>query len=76
MGAISNHNGDVANWIEKVIDSCETSLQEVSARKLIQLFERRLINQIQNNQIHSDLFAAFSSQLRNKLDFHETKPII
>lgn len=72
MGAISNHNGDVANWIEKVIDSCETPLQEVSARKLIQLFELRLI---QNNQIHSDLFAAFSRQLRNRLDYHKNKKV-
>lgn len=35
----SKHYGDVAKWIEKVIDSCETSEQENSARKLIHNFE-------------------------------------
>jgi len=42
MGSISNHYGDVANWIEKVINSCETPLQEIAARKLIRLFEKRI----------------------------------
>ena len=41
MASTSNHYGDVANWIEKVIDSCETPIQENSARKLVQLFEKR-----------------------------------
>jgi len=41
MGATSNHYGDVANWVEKVIESCETPLQEVTARKLVRLFEKK-----------------------------------
>jgi hypothetical protein len=41
MAATSNHYGDVANWIEKVIDSCETPLQEISARKLVRLYEQQ-----------------------------------
>jgi hypothetical protein len=42
MASTSNHYGDVANWIEKVIISCETPLQEIAARKLIRLFEKRI----------------------------------
>ena len=41
MGATSNHYGDVANWVEKVIESCETPLQEITARKLVRLFEKK-----------------------------------
>jgi hypothetical protein len=41
MASTSNHYGDVAIWIEKVIDSCETPLQEVTARKLVRLFEKK-----------------------------------
>ena len=43
MAAISKHYGDVANWIEKVIDSCEHPLQESAARKLIRLFEKKYV---------------------------------
>jgi hypothetical protein len=39
MAATSNHYGDVANWIEKVIDSCETPSQEAAARRLVRQFE-------------------------------------
>jgi 2,3-bisphosphoglycerate-independent phosphoglycerate mutase len=47
MGAISNHYGDVQNWVEKVIDSCETQDQTDSARKLVWNFE----NQMRNNKV-------------------------
>lgn len=42
MGSISNHYGDVANWVEKVINSCETPQHEIVARKLVRLFEKRI----------------------------------
>jgi hypothetical protein len=45
MGSISNHYGDVANWVEKVINSCETPQHEIVARKLVQLFEKRLLEE-------------------------------
>jgi len=35
----SRHYGDVANWIEKVIDSCKTRDQVFSCQKLIHNFE-------------------------------------
>lgn len=38
MAATSKHYGDVALWIEKVIDSCETQEQDRAARNLIKQF--------------------------------------
>ena len=43
MGATSKHPGDIAIWIEKVIVSCQTPMQEIAARRLIQNFERKLL---------------------------------
>lgn len=61
MASSSNHYGDVANWVEKVIDSCKTPKHEIAARKLIQLFEDRI-------QIEApDLYLHYSRRLRNKL---------
>jgi hypothetical protein len=39
----SRHYGDVAKWIEKVIDSCETLQQTFTARKLIRNFSTQLM---------------------------------
>lgn len=41
MGITSKHYGDVAIWVESVIESCETPLQEIGARKLVRLFEKQ-----------------------------------
>jgi hypothetical protein len=38
----STHYGDVAKWIEKVIDSCDTYQQTFTAKKLISNFEKQL----------------------------------
>ena len=38
----STHYGDVAKWIEKVIDSCETYQQTFTAKKLITNFATQL----------------------------------
>jgi len=38
----SKHYGDVAKWLEKVIDSCETYQQVMTAYKLIQNFRNQL----------------------------------
>ena len=62
MGASSKHYGDVTNWIIKVIESCETSLQEISARKLVRQFE------ILYRDIDRELNFELSRKLRNKLD--------
>ena len=44
MDKRSNHYGDVAKWIEKVIDSCETYQQTHTARQLINNFRKQLMN--------------------------------
>jgi len=62
MAASSKHYGDVVNWLEKVIDSCETPLQEVTARRLVRLFE----SQYQN--IDRELNWDLSRRLRVALD--------
>lgn len=62
MAASSKHHGDVAIWIEKIIDSCETPQQEVAARKLVRQFE------ILYRDIDRELNFELSRKLRNKLD--------
>jgi hypothetical protein len=39
----SKHYGDVSNWIEKVIDSCETIEQTFTAKRLIRNFRKQLM---------------------------------
>ena len=62
MGSISNHYGDVANWVEKVINSCETAEHEIGARKLVRLFEQRLLAE------KSELYMYYTRHLRDCLD--------
>jgi len=63
MAAISKHYGDVANWIEKVIDSCEHPLQESAARKLIRLFEKQYFD-----KLDTPTFFEVSRSLNHRLD--------
>jgi hypothetical protein len=62
MASTSKHHGDAAIWIEKVINSCETPLQEIAARKLTQQFE------IQYRDIDRELNFSLSKKLREALD--------
>jgi len=62
MAAASNHNGDIGIWIEKVINSCETRQQETTARKLVSLFETRLLRE--DKGFHSE----YARSLRGLLD--------
>ena len=62
MASTSNHYGDVANWIEKVIDSCETPLQEISARKLVRLYEK------QYSYLEYPVYRDLCRRLHHKLD--------
>jgi hypothetical protein len=39
----STHYGDLAKWIEKVIDSCETYQQTFTASKLVTNFRKQLM---------------------------------
>jgi len=62
MASTSNHYGDVANWIEKVIDSCETPSQEFSVRKLVSLYEK------QYSYLDYPVYRELCRRLQNKLD--------
>lgn len=42
MAANSKHNGDIAIWVKKVIESCETPQQINNARRLMLLFSDKL----------------------------------
>jgi hypothetical protein len=46
MAALSNNKYEVYDWIKKVIDSCETSIQHVKTTKLILSF----------NELYDDWF--------------------
>lgn len=63
MAATSKHDGDIALWIEKVIDSCTTPLQEMTARKLIRQFENKLSRE------ESPSYWYYSRILNDRLDF-------
>jgi hypothetical protein len=39
----STHYGDVSNWIEKIINSCETIEQTFTAKRLIRNFRKQLM---------------------------------
>ena len=62
MASSSKHYGDVTNWIEKVIESCETPQQEIAARKLVRQFE------ILYRDIDRELNFDLSRRLRVALD--------
>lgn len=69
MGATSNHYGDIITWIEKVIESCETSKQTITTHRLLRNFENRLVSEFQEtywpNQ-HYDIIRPLSLKLLNK----------
>jgi len=69
MGAISNHYGDIITWIEKVIESCETSKQTITTHRLLRNFENRLVSEFQEtywpNQ-HYDIIRPLSLKLLDK----------
>lgn len=62
MAASSNHYADVGNWVERVIDSCETPMQERTARKLFRLFEKRIEKEA------PDLYLHYSRRLSDKIN--------
>ena len=66
MAAKSNHYGDVYNWIERVIDSCTTPQQEITARKLISLYGDRLWRSKEVGDLRFSLERALRMQLDNK----------
>lgn len=72
MASTSNHYGDVANWIEKVINSCESPQQEIAAQKLIRLFEKRIdvefpeLYSIYSRKLNDVLYSKKDTRLNSK----------
>ena len=67
----SKHYGDVSNWIEKIIDSCETIEQTFTAKKLIKNFKKQLIKNTPDkywNTYQYDLIWPLESKVNNKIN--------
>jgi hypothetical protein len=62
MAATSRHHGDISIWIEKVIDSCETPSQELSARRLVRLYEKKY------SYLEYPVYRELILRLQNKLN--------
>ena len=68
MAATSNHPGDVAMWIEKVIDSCQTSGHENTAWKLIDNFQKKYYDYSQIKKLRIRLDEKIFERLENRLN--------
>ncbi|CAB4218987.1 hypothetical protein UFOVP1604_70 [uncultured Caudovirales phage] len=70
MAATSKHYGDVALWIEKVIDSCETQEQDRAARKLIAQFMvvHHDLEFVVLNKLTSDLSMRLDDRTMDRLE--------
>ena len=71
MGATSNHYGDIATWIEKVIESCETIKQSNTTNKLLKNFENQLISEFPDSywpNYYYDVIRPLKLQLDDKRD--------
>ena len=68
MGAISTHYGDIKTWIEKVIDSCETTTQLSTTQKLIRNFDKMLESKPENywREYYYDIICPLNYQLEDK----------
>jgi hypothetical protein len=61
----SRHYGDVARWIENVIDSCETWEQTRVASRLVTNFD----NQLKDTKNYHSLKWTVIESLHNKIDY-------
>jgi hypothetical protein len=70
MAATSKHYGDVAIWIEKVIDSCKTQEQDRVARNLIAQFTRVYhdLEFVVLNKLTRDLSIRLDDKTMNRLE--------
>lgn len=53
----SKHYGDVAKWIEKVINSCETKEHTTVARNLVSNFEKQLKKEYTERYYITEVFS-------------------
>ena len=65
MAAVSKHYGDVNVWIEKIIDSCESTKQQRTIQNLINQFKKILDK---DNTLEFDFRSNIIWQLERKLD--------
>jgi hypothetical protein len=65
MAAASKHYGDVNVWIEKIIDSCDSTKQQQTIYKLIQQFNKMLNK---DNTLDYSFQRDIIWQLERKLD--------
>ena len=61
----NRHYGDVHNWVIKVINSCETYPQTLTAKSLIFNFEK----QMRRNKVDSNLIWSVRASLDLELSF-------
>ena len=71
----STHYGDVAKWIEKVIDSCETREQTFTAKKLIRNFNNQLDRKLGTSS-YSTIIYPLESRLSYKRQEIQSKYFI
>jgi hypothetical protein len=67
----STHYGDIMNWIEKVINSCETREQTFSAMRLVRNFEKQLQRKQHENywrEHYYNIISPLEHELRIKRD--------
>jgi deoxyhypusine synthase len=65
MAAVSKHYGDVNVWIEKIIDSCDSTKQQLTIYKLIRQFNKMLNK---DNTLDYSFQRDIIWQLERKLD--------
>jgi len=70
MAAQSKHNGDILLWVHKVIDSCTTPLQVISARKVVRQFTKKIVKD--NPNINYKEYSEIVHGLQDKLEQHKT----
>jgi hypothetical protein len=66
----STHYGDVSNWIEKIIDSCETIEQTFTAKRLIRNFRKQLMKNTPDkyrNTYQYDVIWPLEESIENKI---------
>lgn len=63
----SRHYGDIANWIERVIDSCKTREQVFNCQKLIHNFENTTDLKKLDFVMRFRVTAPLNIKFRNKL---------
>ena len=69
MASKSKHYGDISNWIEKVIESCETYQQTLSAKRLLHNFEGQLREEYMElywSEYQYDIIDPLRFELRDK----------